>query len=50
MQHRDLLQALAMRDGSWAESTMRSHILAGRATLLDTIDQMEGDPGQTDAD
>lgn len=38
MQHREILQALTQRDGSWAESTMRSHILAGRATLLETLD------------
>lgn len=35
-QNRERLEALAQCDGRWAESTLRSHILAGRSTLLDT--------------
>ncbi len=33
-QHVELVQAIEARDGTWAHSVMRSHILAGRATYL----------------
>ncbi|MDE2305120.1 MAG: GntR family transcriptional regulator [Gammaproteobacteria bacterium] len=33
-QHLELVQAIAARDGVWAHSVMRAHILAGRATYL----------------
>jgi DNA-binding GntR family transcriptional regulator len=32
--HRELVDALAARDGVWAESVMRSHVLAARTVLL----------------
>ncbi len=33
-QHLELVQAIEARDGTWAHSVMRAHILAGRATYL----------------
>jgi DNA-binding GntR family transcriptional regulator len=41
-QHLELTQAFEARDPQWAESIMRSHILAGRATYLRS--QMPGKP------
>lgn len=32
-QHRDILDAIAARDGDWAESVMRAHIRSGRSSL-----------------
>ena len=32
-QHREILDAIAARDGDWAESVMRAHIRSGRASL-----------------
>jgi DNA-binding GntR family transcriptional regulator len=34
--HRELVDALRAGDGAWAESVMRSHVLAARAVLLDS--------------
>ena len=34
--HREIVDALRARDGGWAESVMRSHVLAARAVLLDS--------------
>jgi DNA-binding GntR family transcriptional regulator len=34
--HREIVDALRARDGVWAESVMRSHVLAARAVLLDS--------------
>lgn len=34
--HRELVDALRAGDGGWAESVMRSHVLAARAVLLDS--------------
>ncbi len=34
--HRELVDALAAGDGVWAESVMRSHVLAARTVLLDS--------------
>ncbi|GAB2932440.1 GntR family transcriptional regulator [Rhodococcus aerolatus] len=34
--HRELCDALEARDGGWAESVMRSHVLAARAQLVPT--------------
>jgi DNA-binding GntR family transcriptional regulator len=33
-QHRELVEAMAARDGEWARSVMAAHIYAGRAALL----------------
>lgn len=33
-QHLELVEAIEARDGTWAQSIMRAHILAGRATYL----------------
>jgi DNA-binding GntR family transcriptional regulator len=33
-QHRDLVAALSVRDGDWAEMVMRAHVLAARNALL----------------
>jgi DNA-binding GntR family transcriptional regulator len=33
--HREILAALAQRDGEWAEATMSVHILSARSALLD---------------
>jgi DNA-binding GntR family transcriptional regulator len=32
--HREIVDALRAGDGAWAESVMRSHVLAARAVLL----------------
>jgi DNA-binding GntR family transcriptional regulator len=32
-QHRELVEAIAARDGTWAEAVMTAHVLAGRASL-----------------
>lgn len=34
--HRELIDALRAGDGAWAESVMRSHVLAARSVLLDS--------------
>ena len=34
--HREIVDALRAGDGGWAESVMRSHVLAARAVLLDS--------------
>jgi DNA-binding GntR family transcriptional regulator len=34
--HRELVDALRAGDGGWAESVMRSHVLAARTVLLDS--------------
>lgn len=36
--HRELVDAIASRDPAWAESVMRSHLLAARAELLKAIE------------
>jgi len=36
-QHQDLLKALEVGDESWAESVMRSHILAARDTMAEAL-------------
>jgi len=35
--HRELVDALRAGDGGWAESVMRSHVLAARCVLLDSL-------------
>jgi DNA-binding GntR family transcriptional regulator len=42
--HRELVDALRAGDGAWAESVMRSHVLAARAVLLDS--HRTGTPGE----
>lgn len=37
-QHRTLVDAIRERDGDWAESAMRYHILAGRTVMLANLD------------
>ncbi|HLY80745.1 MAG TPA: GntR family transcriptional regulator [Caulobacteraceae bacterium] len=37
-QHVELVEALRARDGTWARSVMSSHILAGRNTLLRSLE------------
>jgi DNA-binding GntR family transcriptional regulator len=32
--HREIVEALAVRDGEWASSVMRAHVRAGRAVFL----------------
>jgi DNA-binding GntR family transcriptional regulator len=34
--HREIVDALRAGDGAWAESVMRSHVLAARSVLLDS--------------
>jgi DNA-binding GntR family transcriptional regulator len=34
--HREIVDALRARDGTWAESVMRSHVLAARAVLMES--------------
>jgi len=36
-QHRALVDAIRERDGEWAESTMRYHILSGRTVMLSNL-------------
>jgi len=43
-QHQELVEALRARDGLWARSVMSSHILAGRNTLLRSLNP-SGDDG-----
>jgi DNA-binding FadR family transcriptional regulator len=33
-QHRELIEALRVRDGLWAGAVMRAHVLAAKATLI----------------
>ncbi len=40
--HRELVAALRAGDGLWAESVMRSHVMAARATLLATAPVLAG--------
>jgi DNA-binding GntR family transcriptional regulator len=42
--HRELVDALAARDGVWAESVMRSHVLAARTVLLHSHRDAGADP------
>ncbi|GAA3516345.1 GntR family transcriptional regulator [Aeromicrobium panaciterrae] len=42
--HRELVSALQAHDGQWAEAVMRSHILAARTTVLNSL-QGHSDPG-----
>ena len=39
-QHRELVEAIAARDGEWARSVMCAHIYAGRAALLRLRDEL----------
>jgi DNA-binding GntR family transcriptional regulator len=54
-QHREILDAIAARDGDWAESVMRAHIRAGRTSLrqrgrwAEEIDERIGGADPTDA-
>jgi len=41
--HREIVDALRARDGAWAESVMRSHVLAARAVLLASHRDAAGD-------
>ncbi len=45
-QHRELVEALSMGDGRWAQAVMHSHIRAARAALLRAASQFEeeGEP------
>lgn len=45
-QHRELVEALSLGDGEWAQAVMHSHIRAARATLLraDSRADEEGQP------
>lgn len=47
-QHRELVEALDMGDGEWAQAVMHSHIRAGRAALLRSTNESEteGEPPQ----
>ncbi|MFD8738350.1 GntR family transcriptional regulator [Streptomyces sp. NPDC059618] len=43
-QHRELVDALTARDGTWAQSVMTAHVLSARASLSrHTADQGSGD-------
>ena len=52
--HRELIEAFRVRDGVWAESVMRSHILAARhifdSALVETSDSEQPDPVYTSRD
>lgn len=37
MQHRELVEAIDVGDGDWAEAVMRSHVRAARAALLRVV-------------
>jgi DNA-binding GntR family transcriptional regulator len=37
--HRELVAALRRGDGLWAQSVMRSHVLAAKAVLLDAVER-----------
>jgi DNA-binding GntR family transcriptional regulator len=41
--HHEIVDALRARDGAWAESVMRSHVLAARAVLLASHRDAAGD-------
>jgi DNA-binding GntR family transcriptional regulator len=41
-QHRELTEAIAAGDPSWASAVMRSHVEAGKALFLDTADARGG--------
>lgn len=42
--HRELVDALTAGDGVWAESVMRSHVLAARTVLLDSHRESPAEP------
>jgi len=44
-QHREIVEAIAARDGEWARSVMCAHIYAGRAALLRLQKAGGGDAG-----
>jgi DNA-binding GntR family transcriptional regulator len=48
-QHRELIEALGSGDGNWAESVMRSHVLAARASLRGASLRLAAIEGKTDA-
>lgn len=39
--HEELIEALKARDGHWAASVMRSHVLAARRVYLSALEKME---------
>lgn len=41
--HQELVEALRARDGDWAESVMRTHILAARTTVLQSVRDADSD-------
>lgn len=47
--HRELVAAFRAVDPAWAESVMRSHVLAARAVLVEAM-RAEQDPGDRDDD
>lgn len=46
--HRELIDAFTARDGDWASSIMRCHVLAAKNALLNNIAQPAGEPGRDD--
>jgi len=42
--HREIIDALSARDGAWAESAMRTHILAAQRKFLVRYNQSNGQP------
>ncbi|MPY80452.1 MAG: FCD domain-containing protein [Actinophytocola sp.] len=41
IQHRELVEAIAVGDGDWAEAVMRSHLRAARAALMRVVTEPE---------